>query len=84
MHKCAEMFEIPNRARLVWFQGIYISRIAEGGAAHRDSTLRVGDRVISVSTTTPLHLGTVAFTVIKTRLFANRNQFKPAGFKHLE
>uniref|UniRef100_A0A3Q2QX19 Scribble planar cell polarity protein n=1 Tax=Fundulus heteroclitus TaxID=8078 RepID=A0A3Q2QX19_FUNHE len=29
--------------------GIYISRIAEGGAAHRDSTLRVGDRVISVS-----------------------------------
>uniref|UniRef100_A0A3Q2QX52 Scribble planar cell polarity protein n=1 Tax=Fundulus heteroclitus TaxID=8078 RepID=A0A3Q2QX52_FUNHE len=27
--------------------GIYISRIAEGGAAHRDSTLRVGDRVIS-------------------------------------
>ncbi|XP_015810242.3 protein scribble homolog isoform X20 [Nothobranchius furzeri] len=29
--------------------GIYISRIAEGGAAHRDGTLRVGDRVISIN-----------------------------------
>uniref|UniRef100_A0A3Q2Y692 Protein scribble homolog n=1 Tax=Hippocampus comes TaxID=109280 RepID=A0A3Q2Y692_HIPCM len=29
--------------------GIYISRIAEGGAAHRDSTLRIGDRVISIN-----------------------------------
>uniref|UniRef100_A0A8C5I2Q7 Protein scribble homolog n=1 Tax=Gouania willdenowi TaxID=441366 RepID=A0A8C5I2Q7_GOUWI len=29
--------------------GIYISRIAEGGAAHRDSTLRVGDRVLSIN-----------------------------------
>uniref|UniRef100_H3D833 Protein scribble homolog n=1 Tax=Tetraodon nigroviridis TaxID=99883 RepID=H3D833_TETNG len=29
--------------------GIYISRIAEGGAAHRDSVLRVGDRVISIN-----------------------------------
>ncbi|XP_034022938.1 LOW QUALITY PROTEIN: protein scribble homolog [Thalassophryne amazonica] len=29
--------------------GIYISRISEGGAAHRDSTLRVGDRVISIN-----------------------------------
>uniref|UniRef100_A0A8C0QSA6 Protein scribble homolog n=1 Tax=Chelonoidis abingdonii TaxID=106734 RepID=A0A8C0QSA6_CHEAB len=29
--------------------GIFISRIAEGGAAHRDGTLHVGDRVISVS-----------------------------------
>uniref|UniRef100_A0A8D3B1L5 Protein scribble homolog n=1 Tax=Scophthalmus maximus TaxID=52904 RepID=A0A8D3B1L5_SCOMX len=29
--------------------GIYLSRIAEGGAAHRDSTLRVGDRVISIN-----------------------------------
>ncbi|XP_056219627.1 protein scribble homolog isoform X17 [Seriola aureovittata] len=29
--------------------GIYISRIAEGGAAHRDSILRVGDRVISIN-----------------------------------
>nr|XP_043895015.1 protein scribble homolog isoform X12 [Solea senegalensis] len=29
--------------------GIYISRIAEGGAADRDSTLRVGDRVISIN-----------------------------------
>ncbi|KAM9332169.1 LOW QUALITY PROTEIN: protein scribble homolog [Pholidichthys leucotaenia] len=29
--------------------GIYISRIAEGGAAHRDNTLRVGDRVISIN-----------------------------------
>ncbi|KAM9826868.1 protein scribble homolog [Neosynchiropus ocellatus] len=29
--------------------GIFISRIAEGGAAHRDSTLRVGDRVISIN-----------------------------------
>ncbi|XP_041263065.1 protein scribble homolog isoform X32 [Onychostruthus taczanowskii] len=28
--------------------GIFISRIAEGGAAHRDGILRVGDRVISV------------------------------------
>ncbi|XP_077480127.1 protein scribble homolog isoform X11 [Stigmatopora argus] len=29
--------------------GIYISRIAEGGAAHRDSTLRIGDRVLSIN-----------------------------------
>nr|XP_023688600.1 protein scribble homolog isoform X17 [Paramormyrops kingsleyae] len=29
--------------------GIFISRIAEGGAAHRDSTLQVGDRVISIN-----------------------------------
>ncbi|XP_030204167.1 protein scribble homolog isoform X16 [Gadus morhua] len=29
--------------------GIYISRIAEGGAASRDSTLRVGDRVLSIN-----------------------------------
>ncbi|XP_071274225.1 protein scribble homolog isoform X5 [Agelaius tricolor] len=29
--------------------GIFISRIAEGGAAHRDGILRVGDRVISIS-----------------------------------
>ncbi|XP_038829113.1 protein scribble homolog isoform X3 [Salvelinus namaycush] len=29
--------------------GIYISRIAEGGAAHRDRTLRVGDRVITIN-----------------------------------
>ncbi|XP_034718419.1 protein scribble homolog isoform X14 [Etheostoma cragini] len=28
---------------------IYISRIAEGGAAHRDSTLHVGDRVIFIN-----------------------------------
>ncbi|XP_078137273.1 protein scribble homolog isoform X6 [Sander vitreus] len=28
---------------------IYISRIAEGGAAHRDNTLHVGDRVISIN-----------------------------------
>ncbi|XP_043923420.1 protein scribble homolog isoform X12 [Protopterus annectens] len=29
--------------------GIFISRIAEGGAAHRDATLQVGDRVISIN-----------------------------------
>ncbi|XP_068566144.1 protein scribble homolog isoform X1 [Cebidichthys violaceus] len=29
--------------------GIYISRIAEGGAAHREGTLHVGDRVISIN-----------------------------------
>ncbi|KAL1006904.1 hypothetical protein UPYG_G00078720 [Umbra pygmaea] len=29
--------------------GIYISRIAEGGAAHRDGTLSVGDRVITIN-----------------------------------
>ncbi|XP_044309196.1 protein scribble homolog [Varanus komodoensis] len=29
--------------------GIFISRIAEGGAAHRDGTLRVGDRVIWIN-----------------------------------
>lgn len=34
---------------LIVFQGIFISRIAEGGAAHRDGILHVGDRVISVS-----------------------------------
>ncbi|MBN3317062.1 SCRIB protein, partial [Atractosteus spatula] len=29
--------------------GIFISRIAEGGAAHRDGTLHVGDRVITIN-----------------------------------
>ncbi|XP_075936726.1 protein scribble homolog isoform X5 [Anarhichas minor] len=29
--------------------GIYISRIAEGGAAHREGTLHVGDRVMSIN-----------------------------------
>ncbi|XP_040288412.1 protein scribble homolog isoform X15 [Bufo bufo] len=29
--------------------GIFISRIAEGGAAHRDGALRVGDRVLSIN-----------------------------------
>nr|XP_021333106.1 protein scribble homolog isoform X17 [Danio rerio] len=29
--------------------GIFISRIAEGGAAHRDNILQVGDRVISIN-----------------------------------
>ncbi|XP_048338612.1 protein scribble homolog isoform X3 [Sphaerodactylus townsendi] len=29
--------------------GIFISRIAEGGAAHRDGTLRVGDRVLLIN-----------------------------------
>ncbi|XP_073536129.1 protein scribble homolog isoform X14 [Phyllobates terribilis] len=29
--------------------GIFISRIAEGGAAHRDGTLRVGDLVLSIN-----------------------------------
>ncbi|XP_051755201.1 protein scribble homolog isoform X6 [Ctenopharyngodon idella] len=29
--------------------GIFISRIAEGGAAHRDNVLHVGDRVISIN-----------------------------------
>ncbi|KAM3929325.1 protein scribble homolog isoform 4-T4 [Leptodactylus fuscus] len=29
--------------------GIFISRIAEGGAAHRDGSLRVGDRVLSIN-----------------------------------
>lgn len=36
-------------ARLFPPQGIFISRIAEGGAAHRAGTLQVGDRVLSVS-----------------------------------
>ncbi|XP_051559516.1 protein scribble homolog isoform X2 [Myxocyprinus asiaticus] len=30
-------------------KGIFISRIAEGGAAHRDNILHVGDRVISIN-----------------------------------
>ncbi|XP_030076257.1 LOW QUALITY PROTEIN: protein scribble homolog [Microcaecilia unicolor] len=29
--------------------GIFISRIAEGGAAHKDGTLHVGDRVLSIN-----------------------------------
>ncbi|XP_075703783.1 LOW QUALITY PROTEIN: protein scribble homolog, partial [Rhinoderma darwinii] len=29
--------------------GIFISRIAEGGAAHRDGSLRVGDQVLSIN-----------------------------------
>lgn len=47
-------FGEPGSARaaltsLTVLQGIFISRIAEGGAAHRDGILHVGDRVISVS-----------------------------------
>ncbi|XP_015272451.1 PREDICTED: protein scribble homolog [Gekko japonicus] len=30
-------------------QGIFISRLAEGGAAHRDGTLHVGDRVLLIN-----------------------------------
>lgn len=40
-------------ARLFPPQGIFISRIAEGGAAHRAGTLQVGDRVLSVSVLGP-------------------------------
>lgn len=29
--------------------GVYISRIAEGGVAHKDGKLQLGDKVISVS-----------------------------------
>nr|6XA7_A Chain A, Protein scribble homolog [Homo sapiens]6XA7_B Chain B, Protein scribble homolog [Homo sapiens]6XA7_C Chain C, Protein scribble homolog [Homo sapiens]6XA7_D Chain D, Protein scribble homolog [Homo sapiens]7JO7_A Chain A, Protein scribble homolog [Homo sapiens]7JO7_B Chain B, Protein scribble homolog [Homo sapiens]7JO7_C Chain C, Protein scribble homolog [Homo sapiens]7JO7_D Chain D, Protein scribble homolog [Homo sapiens] len=29
--------------------GIFVSRIAEGGAAHRAGTLQVGDRVLSIN-----------------------------------
>ncbi|XP_063063083.1 protein scribble homolog isoform X4 [Engraulis encrasicolus] len=29
--------------------GIYVSRIADGGSAHRDNVLKVGDRVISIN-----------------------------------
>ncbi|CAN8026998.1 unnamed protein product, partial [Ixodes persulcatus] len=39
-------FENPCRTPL---QGIYISRVAEGGAAARDGKLRVGDRVLSIN-----------------------------------
>lgn len=39
---------IPRNVCLL--QAIYISRITEGGAAAKDGKLRVGDRVISVST----------------------------------
>lgn len=40
---------VPGSPRHPRPQGIFISRIAEGGAAHRAGTLQVGDRVLSVS-----------------------------------
>lgn len=33
---------------VVPFQGVFISKIAEGGTAERDSRLQVGDKVLSV------------------------------------
>ena len=30
-------------------QAIYISRVVEGGQAHRDKKLQVGDKILSVS-----------------------------------
>lgn len=33
----------------VLFQGVFISKIAEGGTAERDGRLQVGDKVLSVS-----------------------------------
>ncbi|KAM4606130.1 protein scribble homolog isoform 3-T3 [Polymixia lowei] len=65
--------------------GIYISRIAEGGAAHRDSTLRVGDRVISINgvdMTEARHDQAVALltgTSPTIALLVERDQTAPAG-----
>ena len=33
---------------VVPFQGVFISKIAEGGTAERDGRLQVGDKVLSV------------------------------------
>ncbi|XP_056155369.1 protein scribble homolog isoform X12 [Lampris incognitus] len=65
--------------------GIYISRIAEGGAAHRDSTLRVGDRVISINgvdMTEARHDQAVALltgTSPTIALLVERDQAAPGG-----
>ena len=36
---------------LITLQGVFISKIAEGGTAERDGRLQVGDKVLSVSST---------------------------------
>ncbi|XP_046880234.1 LOW QUALITY PROTEIN: protein scribble homolog [Hypomesus transpacificus] len=64
---------------------IYISRIAEGGAAHRDSTLRVGDRVLSINgvdMTEARHDQAVALltgTSPTIALLVERDQAAPGG-----
>ena len=45
------------------FQGVFISKIADGGTAERDGRLQVGDKVLSVRTRkmitdSKLHVGT--------------------------
>jgi len=47
----------------VIFQGVFISKIADGGTAERDGRLQVGDKVLSVRTRkmitdSKLHVGT--------------------------
>ena len=37
---------------MLMFQGVFISKIAEGGTAERDGRLQVGDKVLSVRTRT--------------------------------
>ncbi|KAM3860349.1 protein scribble homolog [Diretmus argenteus] len=65
--------------------GIYISRIAEGGAAHRDSTLSVGDRVLSINgvdMTEARHDQAVALltgTSPTITLLVERDQAAPGG-----
>ncbi|XP_071381923.1 protein scribble homolog isoform X6 [Centroberyx affinis] len=65
--------------------GIYISRIAEGGAAHRDSTLHVGDRVITINgvdMTEARHDQAVALltgTSPTIALLVERDQAAPGG-----
>lgn len=67
-------------------QGIFVSRIAEGGAAHRAGTLQVGDRVLSVSRGSgslpaPIHpLGPLApdgHTLADQRRGRDRGQARP-------
>ncbi|KAG7231208.1 hypothetical protein INR49_012039 [Caranx melampygus] len=62
--------------------GIYISRIAEGGAAHRDSTLRVGDRINGVDMTEARHDQAVALltgTSPTIALLVERDLNAPGG-----
>ena len=38
-----------NSTFLSHFQSIYISRLTDGGAADKDGSIQVGDRIVSVS-----------------------------------
>ena len=47
---------------VVSFQGVFISKIAEGGTAERDGRLQVGDKVLSVRKLANAHCSDSAST----------------------